>query len=189
VQHVVERMNGLMLQLRTGTTPVEKPRQVDLGAVVRRACAAKSGQRSTIRLESSSISAIGHEDRLEHVIGHLVQNALDATAPDGDVLVKLVSKPPHAVIEVQDRGTGMTPEFIRERLFKPFETTKASGMGIGVYESVQYIRSLDGDIEVESIVGEGTTIRVLLQQPENDFVLSDERHEPAESAARMRIKT
>ena len=93
-----------------------------------------------------------------------MQNALDATVPGGDVLVKLASEPPHAVIEVQDTGTGMTPEFIRERLFKPFETTKSAGMGIGVYESLQYIRSLGGDIEVESATGAGTTVRVLLPQ-------------------------
>ena len=58
----------------------------------------------------------------------------------------------------------MSAEFIRDRLFKPFETTKSTGMGIGVYESLQYIRSLGGDIEVESAPGAGTTVRVLLPQ-------------------------
>src|SRR5438270_13960775 len=78
VEHVVGRMNGLMLQLRTGTTPVEKPRQVELEPLVRRVCAAKIGSRSPIVLDLRVVSGLGHEDILEHVIGHLVENLLDA---------------------------------------------------------------------------------------------------------------
>jgi len=56
----------------------------------------------------------------------------------------------------------MTPEFVRERLFKPFETTKTSGMGIGVYESAQYVKSVGGEIRIDSVPGRGTMVRVLL---------------------------
>ena len=56
----------------------------------------------------------------------------------------------------------VTPEFVRERLFKPFQTTKKAGMGIGVYESVQYISGLGGKILVDSTVQVGTRVRVLL---------------------------
>jgi signal transduction histidine kinase len=56
----------------------------------------------------------------------------------------------------------MTGDFVRERLFKPFQTTKSGGMGIGAYESYQYVQELGGDIVVESTPGVGTTIRVLL---------------------------
>ena len=52
----------------------------------------------------------------------------------------------------------MTPEFIRDRLFKPFQTTKASGMGIGVYESAQYVTGLGGEIRVDSRPGAGTRV-------------------------------
>src|SRR5205085_2015223 len=135
-----------VLQLRTGTTPVEKPRQGELEPLVRRVCAAKIGSRSPVLLDLSAVSGLGHEDRLEHVIGHLVQNALDATADSGDVSVRLAMNGKFASIDVVDTGVGMPAEFIRERLFKPFETTKSTGMGIGVYESAQYIRSLGGDI-------------------------------------------
>src|SRR5213079_3087501 len=69
VEHVVGRMNALMLQLRTGTTPVEKPRQVELEPLVRRVCASKGSTRSPIRLDLNAVSGLGHEDRLEHVIG------------------------------------------------------------------------------------------------------------------------
>ncbi|MEP7183471.1 MAG: XrtA/PEP-CTERM system histidine kinase PrsK [Betaproteobacteria bacterium] len=167
VENVVQRMNHLMLQLRTGATPVEKPRLTDLEPVVRRVCAAKTGHRAPIGLElMTAIATIGHEDRLDHVIGHLVQNALDATAEKGGVTVRLGREDRVVVLEVADTGIGMTPEFVRERLFKPFETTKASGMGIGVYESAQYVASLGGQILVDSELGVGTRVRVLLPSGE-----------------------
>jgi putative PEP-CTERM system histidine kinase len=164
VEHVVGRMNALMLQLRTGATPVEKPRQVDLEALARRVSVAKTGERPPIRLDLRPACAIGHEDRLEHVIGHLVQNALDATASSGEVSVRISREGGKVQIEVRDTGAGMTAEFVRERLFKPFETTKGEGMGIGVYESSQYVRSIGGDIRVESAPGAGTSVRVLLPE-------------------------
>jgi putative PEP-CTERM system histidine kinase len=165
VQNVVTRMNGLMLQLRTGTKPVENARPVDLEPVVRRVCASKAQRPGAIDIELvSGITALGHEDRLEHVIGHLVQNALDATAGGGGVRVATRCEDGFASIEVADTGTGMSPDFVRERLFKPFETTKAAGMGIGVYESQQYITGLGGRIDFDTREGAGTRVRVLLPQ-------------------------
>lgn len=163
VQHVVERMNKLMLQLRLGTTPVEGPRPVELGAVVRRVCQAKAAECASIDLDiAAEPVAPGNEERLEHVIGHLIQNALDATPAGGKVSVKLTAEDRFAALEVSDAGAGMTPEFMRNRLFKPFETTKTAGMGIGVYESAQYIATLGGQILFDSSPNEGTRVRVLL---------------------------
>ncbi len=163
VEHVVGRMNHLMLQLRTGATPPEKPRLVDVEAIVRRVCAARAAPNRPIDLDlESGILAMGHEDRLDHVIGHLVQNALDATTGGGDVRVQLSRDATSAVLKVTDTGTGMTPEFVRDRLFKPFETSKPSGMGIGVYESAQYVGSLGGRILVDSKPGAGTCVSVHL---------------------------
>jgi hypothetical protein len=163
VAHVVSRMNGLMLQLRAGATPVENAHPVDLESIVRRVCAAKRPGPEAIELAlSPGLTGLGHEDRLEHVIGHLVQNALDATAQGGSVRVSTGSEEGFSTIEVADTGPGMSPEFVRERLFKPFETTKSSGMGIGVYESQQYVNGLGGRILVDSREGEGTRVRVML---------------------------
>jgi putative PEP-CTERM system histidine kinase len=167
VEHVVARMNQLLLQLRTGATPVENPRLVALGPILRRICAAKAVRRP-VTLDLTADSAVfGHEDRLEHVIGHLVQNALDATDGHGNVTVRLGRDEAFAWVEVRDTGVGMTPEFVRERLFKPFETTKTSGMGIGVYESSQYVAGLGGRIVVDSTPGVGTGVRVLLPRTDN----------------------
>ena len=163
VGNVVERMNKLMLQLRTGATPVEKPRPVDLETVIRDVCVAKSEHNASIEMDlTPGISAMGHTDQLEHVIGHLVQNALDATDGRGKVTVRLRRDDDAAVIEVTDSGVGMTQEFVRDRLFKPFQTTKATGMGVGVYESAQYVTERGGRILVDSTPDVGTRVRVVL---------------------------
>ena len=162
VEHVVGRMNALLVQLRAGVTPVEKPGLVALGPIVRRVCAAGPG-RPPIALDlAAETIVVGHEDRIEHVIGHLVQNAVDATDRGGKVTVRVGRDETFACVEIRDTGVGMTSEFVRERLFKPFETTKTSGMGIGVYESSQYVAGLGGRIVVDSTPGVGTRVRVLL---------------------------
>jgi signal transduction histidine kinase len=111
--------------------------------------------------------ATGHEDRLERVIGHLVQNAIEATPKDGHVWIRLAQQEGQALVEVGDTGHGMTPEFVRERLFKPFQTTKATGMGIGAYESMQYVQELGGRVQVDSTPGAGTQVRLLLPRFES----------------------
>jgi signal transduction histidine kinase len=63
---------------------------------------------------------------------------------------------------VTDKGVGMTADFVRDRLFKPFQTTKPAGMGIGVYESSQYVASLGGELVIESAPGAGTRVHVRL---------------------------
>ena len=163
VEHSVERMRQLMMQLREGTTPVDSPRGIDLGDVIRRIQMAKAGQGRELEIDlPARVVAKGHEDRVERVIGHIVQNALDATESGGRVWVRLEQQGAHAVVEVGDTGHGMTPEFLRERLFKPFQTTKPAGMGIGAYESFQYVHELGGKVLVDSAIDVGTQVSLLL---------------------------
>jgi putative PEP-CTERM system histidine kinase len=167
VEHVVGRMHQLMLQLRTGATPLGKPRLVNLETLVRAVCAARGAEQSRIELDLSTAVALGHEDRLDHVIGHLIQNATDATALRGKVRVRAYREGDFAVVEVADTGVGMDAEFVRDRLFKPFETNKPTGMGIGVYESAQYVSALGGRILYDSTPMVGTRVRVLLPTGES----------------------
>jgi signal transduction histidine kinase len=106
-----------------------------------------------------AVDTRGHEERLARVIGHLVHNALDATPASGRVWVTLRKAAGRAQVEVGDTGAGMTAEFIQTRLFKPFSSTKQAGMGIGSYES---IKELGGQINVDSEVGRGTVVTVVL---------------------------
>ena len=114
-----------------------------------------------IKLEEK-LATQGHEDRLERVIGHIVQNAIDATEGDGRVWVRVKKDGEQAMVEVGDTGHGMTAEFVRECLFKPFQTTKKDGMGIGAYESFKYIEELGGRVQVDTTPEVGTRVRLLL---------------------------
>jgi putative PEP-CTERM system histidine kinase len=163
VENSLERMRQLMAQLREGATPPGTPFGVDLGGVIRRIESIASSRGRHVEVRSArSVTARGHEERLERVIGHLVQNALDATEPAGDVWLCLDKLGGQARVEVGDSGRGMTPEFVRDRLFRPFQTTKANGMGIGAYESFQYVRELGGNISVESEPDKGTRVTLLV---------------------------
>jgi putative PEP-CTERM system histidine kinase len=168
VENAVDKMNRLLAHLRSGTTPIDKPVAVDLGELVARAVADKSQMRPRpeIDVRSTGLRALAHADRLQRVVGHLVQNAIEATPKDGGrVWVRVAQEGGSAVIEVGDTGSGMTAEFIRDRLFKPFESTKRNGMGIGTYESRQYVREIRGSLEVESQPGKGTRFRIVLPLP------------------------
>ena len=163
VEHSVERMRQLMLQLRAGATPPGTPIGVDLAGIIERIHVAKTAQGRRVEiLAAERLMTRGHEERIERVIGHLVQNALDASDAEGRTWVKLERQGGLAKIEVGDNGHGMSPEFLRERLFKPFQTTKQAGMGIGAYESFQYVQELGGKITVDSEVDVGTRITMLL---------------------------
>ena len=163
VKSSVEKMRRLMLQLREGATPPGGSRGVELSPIVRRLVALAGAQNRNLEVdEIDHLATRGHEDRLERVLGHLVQNALDATPPSGRVWIRIERFSGQVKVDVGDTGEGMTEEFVRTRLFRPFNTTKHSGMGIGSYESFQYIRELGGQISVASQPGHGTTFTVLL---------------------------
>ncbi len=166
VSHSVDRMKQLMMQLREGSKPADGGTGVgvDLEIVAQRVKKSKAPQLPAIDINiRAPVVARGHEERIERVIGHLVQNALDATPQDGRVWIDIGREGSMAIVEVGDTGRGMSPEFMRERLFKPFQTTKQAGMGIGAYESRQYVQELGGDIRVESKENSGT--RFLIKLP------------------------
>jgi signal transduction histidine kinase len=67
-----------------------------------------------------------------------------------------------AVLVVSDNGSGMKPEFLNRSLFRPFQTTKKNGLGIGMFQSKMIVEAHKGRIEVESEPGKGTTFRIYL---------------------------
>jgi putative PEP-CTERM system histidine kinase len=159
----LEKMKRLMLQLREGAAPPGSAHGVELRAITRKLQLMASAQGRELQVEAAAhLATRGQEERLERVIGHLVQNAFDATPKTGRVWLRVSRHVGQVQVEIGDTGSGMTEEFIRNRLFRPFSTTKQNGMGIGTYESFQYIRELGGSINVESEIDRGTLITVLL---------------------------
>ena len=163
VENSLDRMRQLMLQLREGATPAGTAFGVGLHEIIRRIEAVAAGRGRTLEINVfESVDTRGHEERLERIIGHVVQNAFDATDAGGRVWLNLDRSGGQARVLVGDTGKGMSQDFIRDRLFKPFQTTKQSGMGIGAYESFQYVQELGGRIEVDSELDKGTTVTILL---------------------------
>lgn len=163
VENSLEKMRQLMLQLREGDKPHGVTSGVDLEQIAKRLAAAASSKGRTLELElQAGVSTRGHPERVERVLGHVVQNAFDATPVGGRVRLMLDAEGSQARVRVEDSGCGMSEDFIQNRLFKPFQTTKASGMGIGAHESYQYVHELGGKISVQSELNRGTTVTLLL---------------------------
>jgi putative PEP-CTERM system histidine kinase len=181
VESSLEKMRRLMLQLREGAAPPGGSHGVEIGPIVRRLQALARGQSRTLEVPrfDDKLATRGHEERLERVLGHLVQNALDATPAAGRVWCEVQRASGQVQIVIGDTGTGMSEEFVQTRLFKPFSSTKGSGMGVGSFESAQYIRELGGAIKVASRPGAGTILTITLpvfeRQPSSDLMRADQR--------------
>jgi len=163
VENSVGRMQRLMEQMRSGLRDAEAS-AIDLGALLERVVEARVNARPLPALTvAAHAEVIADAERLGTVFGHIIQNAQEATDSAGSVSVRLDGDDARATVEVRDSGCGMSAEFIRDRLFKPFESTKGlTGMGIGVFESREYVRRLGGDIHVESTPGEGSRFCISL---------------------------
>ncbi|MBU2277767.1 MAG: PEP-CTERM system histidine kinase PrsK, partial [Gammaproteobacteria bacterium] len=105
---------------------------------------------------------IDHE-RFSNILFHLIDNAQQATAIDGSVTIELDVINDTIILAIIDTGCGMSSEFIKERLFKPFDTTKGNaGMGIGAYDAQQFIQQNHGQLTVTSEVDIGSTFTIQL---------------------------
>jgi putative PEP-CTERM system histidine kinase len=163
VENSLERMRRLMHQLRSGETPAGVTSGVALPALAERIRAAALARGRTVEVRViDPVVTRGHEERVQRVLGHIVDNALDASDAADAVVLTLDREGSHAKVVVRDMGQGMSAEFLNERLFKPFASTKTNGMGIGAYESRQYIQEIGGSLTVQSALGQGTVVTVLL---------------------------
>ena len=161
VDYSVQKMKLLLQKLSRGSS-TEQSGPLIVDDVLRQAVSLKSAGelKPTLEIRDRGLMVFADASRLERVIGHLVQNAIEATPKDGRVTICLERQGDHALIELQDTGHGMSEDFIRDRLFKPFESTKSAGMGIGVFESRAYIQELGGELKVFSRPSAGTTFRM-----------------------------
>jgi putative PEP-CTERM system histidine kinase len=162
IQHSVNKMNRLLGQLRSGMR--DGPRTLlDLMVVLREVVVSMSAGRPAPELNGveSDLYIMADPERLASIVGHIIQNAQEATPSHGYVKVRAQRQGAQALVEIEDNGCGMDTAFIRERLFRPFDSTKgSSGMGIGACESREYVRSMGGDIHVQSQIGRGTTFQI-----------------------------
>ncbi len=164
VRQSVDKLNRMLRQLQTEPPRTQLMKSVELGPLLRDLVGRHSRHSCSVslHLENSDATVAADEERLKAVVDHLIQNAVDAVEASGHVEVRLATKADTAVVEIADDGPGMDEAFVRDRLFRPFDTTKSAGYGIGVYESREYARSLGGHVEVDTAPGRGTTMRICL---------------------------
>lgn len=164
MEHSVAKMQRLMQLLRTGISG-SKRESVDLNTVINAVLNNCSSSRPlpVFNSEMAQVVVTLDRDRMISVIENLVRNAQDATQDDGAITISLARRDNTATVLIEDDGCGMDAAFVRDRLFRPFDTTKGdTGMGIGAYECREYVHSLGGEIRVESEPGKGTRIRITL---------------------------
>ncbi len=165
VDNSVNKMQRMLTQLRQGRELEQSSTAIKLLPLVTEVVQQRSASKPVPVLNQSEeqLNVVAEQDRLAAVIEHVVQNAQDATPDDGKVELRLTSDNQSAVIEIEDSGCGMDDTFIRERLFRPFDTTKGNaGMGIGAYECREFIRGLGGDVRVTSKPGSGTLFQLYI---------------------------
>jgi putative PEP-CTERM system histidine kinase len=162
IEGSIDKMKRLLLQLHA--QPGNLGNVIEIDGLLQSAVAAQSGRGPAVSLDvrDSALTVKADEERLRRVIGHLVQNAVEAVKQDGQVQVRLRAEGAMAVLEVEDNGPGMEPEFVREKLMKPFKTTKGEGYGIGVYETNEFARAAGGRLDVFSRPGRGTVMKMSL---------------------------
>lgn len=168
VENAVVRMNKVLTQLRRGGDDA-RIQSLELAEILNEAAASKQAfkLRPHLELPPAGLRVQAERERLTRAIGHLLQNALEATPSSGQVTLRGREESGQAVIEIIDTGSGMDEAFIRTRLFQPFDSTKGAGMGIGAYECRETLRALGGSIEVDSTPGGGTRFRLALPLDNN----------------------
>lgn len=156
------RMNALLARLSQHHGGRVEPMQaVPLLDLVRRMSAARRAQHP-VAASGEDVAAFVDSAALETLVGHLVQNAIEASAPDWAVELRVAARDGRAIVEVADRGCGMSPAFVRDQLFRPFVSAKPGGFGLGAFEARQLAEAMGGTVTVTSREGEGTCFTVAL---------------------------
>ncbi|MFM9977412.1 MAG: XrtA/PEP-CTERM system histidine kinase PrsK [Sphingomonadaceae bacterium] len=157
------RMTDLLAKLsQHGRQRSEERRTVLLTPLISAVATDKRGQHPVVVAANTDLAVVADPARLSAALAHIVQNAIDASPPHEPVTITLVTRGDETGIEVSDKGCGMTPDFVRGQLFRPFASTKDNGFGIGAYEARALITAMGGRIAVESDVGQGSRFTIWL---------------------------
>ncbi|OYU36976.1 XrtA/PEP-CTERM system histidine kinase PrsK [Novosphingobium sp. PASSN1] len=164
--NAADKLNALLARLsRYGAGGVQRLEMIDAADVVEAVAARYRGAGGdwTVHVTPGQTCPImASRETLEQVLAHLVQNAIDASQPGMAVFLQTRTDGMTGVIEVSDTGCGMSADFVRNRLFKPFVSTKSGGFGIGAFEARELVRAMNGRLEVESREGLGSRFAVRL---------------------------
>lgn len=161
INTLVGRLGELRQELRVA------PRDTDLNELVRRVLADfPPAAGITVTHVPAPVPAVALDpEQMRKVFINLLHNAREAIAASGTIHVATGQQGDQAFVAVVDSGCGMTPEFMRGSLFRPFQTTKQRGLGIGMFQSKMIVEAHGGRIDVESTPGRGSSFRIVLPCP------------------------
>jgi putative PEP-CTERM system histidine kinase len=167
LQSSVGKMNDLLARLAPHSSArIHTPEPQPLRPVLAAAIAAKRGEREVDLVGDAGLWAKVDAGALEQAVGHLIQNALEASPASEPVTVRVGGDGTTASIIISDKGCGMDGDFVRNRLFQPFVSTKDSGFGIGAFEARSLIVAMGGRLSVDSRPGQGTSFTIQLPASE-----------------------
>ena len=163
----VEKMNDLLARLspRAGAR-VQRVAAQPLRPLLTNAIAVKRGEHEVRLLGDAGLWAEVDGPALEQAVGHLIQNAVEACSPSVPVTVRVTPHEDSVAISIADKGVGMDSDFLRNRLFQPFASSKPGGFGIGAFEARSLIAAMGGRLAVDSSPGNGTTFTITLAAAE-----------------------
>jgi putative PEP-CTERM system histidine kinase len=158
INHLIGRLSLLRHDLHI------RPSELDLNDVISRVLASWNGATGVTLVKNlrPCPKILLDQEQFFKVVTNLVLNATEAVSRGGQIVIETSQNNGWAVLTVSDNGCGMEPEFLRHSLFRPFQTTKKDGFGIGMFQSKMIVEAHGGRIEVESELKKGTTFRVLL---------------------------
>jgi signal transduction histidine kinase len=173
-----DKLKALVARLSRPMTSLsgehKRPTDIDLVPIIQRVLATTAeplrSKHAIVTRLPPSLHALADPARVEEVLENLVLNALEAMVDKGGTLTVEAGQTQNGapMFSISDTGRGMSRTFIETRLFRPFSTTKRSGIGLGLYTCREVIKASGGSIEVDSVEGAGTTFRVVLPSIPHD---------------------
>jgi len=158
INQIIERLGAVRSKLELRSS------EIDLNALVDQAIQSVNGN-PDIKIEKELRlvpKVIADPEQFRSVVMNLLLNARDAVRNHGRIYVKTMEQNGWATLSVTDNGCGMTADFVRQSLYRPFKTTKKKGLGIGMFQTKSIVEAHEGKIRVKSEIGKGTTFQVLL---------------------------
>jgi putative PEP-CTERM system histidine kinase len=165
IDNTARRIDDMIARLSTlRERPNLAPTKVDLNHIVSEALAKMDGMPDVqLTRELHPLPRIlADREQIQNVVTNLVLNARDALGNDGRIQVRTEQREGRVLLSVSDNGPGMSPAFMKDSLFRPFQSTKKMGLGIGLFQSRAVVQAHGGAIHVQSEVGSGTTFLVSL---------------------------
>jgi len=166
IRQAVDNLQTLMGKLRNEPVAAAAPMpetRVDVCGLLERFAEQKSSRGVVFgRADGPIFAEIAKPDEFQGALEHVLSNALEASPAGSNVCLSVDRQNGRIRVRVEDRGPGMSADFVAQELFRPLHTTKKKGLGIGAYQARAIMRNLGGDMEVQSTLGEGTTVSLFL---------------------------